>query len=396
MDPGSHTPGCCIVLPERIILLKSFSQSYRLTDSDLTKVYYWGETGAGVTGMPQVDGYVQPMPVQPYWVRYEVDFIDPVGLYPIRVGPFNRLPSNTLDGTYYANFAIGSKWATGDYQIVWKSQMTGETSTPFAQDAELFQVTSGGIYDVHGVTGPVLWNECAGSSTGIIGPTGMSPTPGGDTGTAPFSYVHVTYNTTSRYQVVSTAGEEVWVTSNATSYDGFVWARYGSVISVARQGHGLAVGDRVVLRNTNIEYQSTLVTNVTSDSFSVSTTNSGYTQGVAASYSRGFTYSHVGSPKTGGILTSTSDDVKILSLRIRTGVRASTTYDLQVPTTSLNDASTSMGTSFIPMLSVRQDSDNLSATAATLSVNQLGNYSSFQVANLGNPAASRIIVLMFG
>lgn len=375
--------------------MKSFSQGYRLTDTDLTKVYYWGETGNGATGIPQVDGYAQPLPVEPYWVRYEVDFIEPVGVYPIRVGPMNRIPSKTLNATYFANMSIGQKWATGDYQIVWRSQMTGETSTPFVEDAELFAVTSGGIYDVHGITGPVLWNECVGGSTGVIGPTGISPSTG-ETGMQPYSYVHVTYNTVSRYQVVDTAGEEVWVTSSATSYDGFVWARYGSVISVARDGHGLSVGDRVLLRNTNVGYQSTLVTAVTSDTFSVSTSNTGFTQGVAASYSRGFTYEHIGSPKTGGVLYPSAEDVKLLSIRIRTGVRDSTTYDLQVSAEALNDESTSMGTSFVPMLSVRQDQDNLSATAATLAINHLGNYSSFQVANLGNPVASRIIILMFG
>lgn len=204
------------------------------------------------------------------------------------------------------------------------------------------------------------------------------------------------YVAISRYEVVNTAGEEVWVSSNSTNHDGCSWTRYGSIIVVWQNDHGFVVGDRVILRNTNVDYQSTLVTATTVESFSVSTTNAGSTQGTSASYCRGFNFAHVGSPKTGGVLTSSSDDIKLYSIRIRTGVRASTTYDLQVPASSLNDASISMGTSYIPLLSVRQDSDGLSATAATISVNHLGNYSSFQIANLGNPLASRIIVLMFG
>lgn len=383
-------------MSERALKLKSFSQNHRLTDTDLTKAYYWGETGAGVTGIPIIDGYAPPVPVEPWWVRYEIDFIEPVGLYPIRVGPFNRVPLKNQSNTYYANFIVGSKWATGDYQVVWKSLMTGDTGVPYVEDAEVFQVTSGGIYDVHGITGPVLWNECAGGSTGIIGETGIAPPTPGETGTGPFSYVHVTYNTISRYSVTDTSGEEVWVTSNATSYDGFVWARYGSIISVARKNHGLSIGDRVILRNTNVEYQSTLVTAVTMDSFSVSTTDTGYTQGFSASYSRGFNFAHIDNPKTGGELYPSAPDVKLMSIRIRTGVRASTTYDLQIPSSALNDASTSMGTSFIPMLSVRQDADHLSATAATLAANNAGSYSNYRIANLGNPAASRIIILMFG
>ena len=391
--------------------MKSFVQNYRLTDSDLTKEFYWGETGSGVTGLPEVGSYPwfetgseptglayyqpTPYPVSPYYVRYEIDFIEPVGLYPIRVGPFNRIPGKTLSNTYYANLIVGNKWPTGNYQIVWKSLMGGETGVAFDESTETFSVTSGGIYNVAGITGPIVWNECIYGGTGSIGYTGMSPTPG-ETGTQPYSAVHVTYNTLSRYEVMSTAGEEVWITSNAPSYDSFAWARYGSVISFSQTNHGMSVGDRVILRNTNVPYQSTTVTATTVDSFSMGVANTGFLQGYAGSYSRGFNFSHVGSPKTGGVLTTAADEVKLLSIRIRTGARLSTTYALQVPATALNDASTSMGTSFIPMLSVRQDADHLSAVASTLSANQAGSYSNYLVANLGNQAASRIIILMFG
>jgi hypothetical protein len=377
--------------------LKSFVQNYRLTDSDLTKEFYWGETGSGVTGLPEVDGYQAPWLASPYYVSYEVDFIEPVGLYPIRIGPFNRTPLQTPASGYYANFSIGSRWPVGTYQIIWKSLMSGETGAPFVEDIEQFTVTSGGIYSVAGITGPIVFNECSlyGGVTGAIGYTGSTPV-GGETGTQPYTYVQMMYNTLSRYQVVDTAGEEVWVTSNSTSYGEFSWARYGSVLVVSQKNHGMSVGDRLLIRNANVPYQSCTVTNTTIDSFSVGTQDSGYIQGSALWWGRGFNFAHVGSPKTGGTLTTSSDDVKLLSIRVRTGVRQNTTYVFQIPVSALNDESTSMGSSFIPMLSVRQDADHLSATAATISANYIGDYSDFLVANLGNPAASRVIILMFG
>ena len=376
--------------------MKSFVQSYRLTETDLTKSFYWGETGAGVTGLPIVDGMSAPWTVNPYFVSYEIDFIDPIGLYPIRVGPFNRVPLTTPANAYYANLTIGEKWATGNYQILWKSQMTGETGVPYVESTETFQVTTAGTYDVHGVTGPVIWNNCIYSVTGSIGYTGAAPTPGGETGTQPYPTIAFTYNAVSRYQVVDTAGQEVWITSDAPDYMGLMWARYGGILSISQRDHGMSVGDRIVLRNTNVDYQSTVVTATTVDSFSMPVANTGYTQGFNGHYSRGLNFSHVGSPKTGGVVTTSNNQVKLLSLRIRTGARASTTYAVQVPASVLNDDCTSLGDSFVPLMSVRQDADHLSATAATIAANQGGNYSNFLVANLGNPAASRIIILVFG
>lgn len=372
--------------------VKSFVQNYRLTESDLIKEFYWGETGAGITGLPLIAGYVKPWLVRPYYVSYEIDFIEPVGEYPIKVGPFNRIPLSTPTNTYYANFIVGNKWPTGNYQIVWKSLMSGETGVPFAESTELFQVTTAGLNDIAGITGPIVWNECVYGGTGLQGETGSQ----GETGMQPYNPQLVVYNAISRYQVVDTTGEEVWVTSNAPNHTNIVWARYGGILSITQKDHGFLIGDRVILRNTNIDYQSTTVTAVTSDTFSMAVSNTGFLQGLNGSYSRGFNFSHVGSPKTGGILTTANEQVKLLSIRIRTGVRSSTTYALQVPASSLNDESESMGTAFVPMLSVRQDADHLSATAATLSVNNEGSYSNFLVANLGNSAASRIIILIFG
>jgi len=365
--------------------LKSFFQNDRLTDSDLTKRFFWGETGSGATGLPYVDGYVQTYQVLPYWVSYEIDYIEPTGMYPVRIGPFNRCPGKTLDQTYFANMSIGGKWATGEYQIVWKSRMTGDTGVPFVIESEPFSVISAGLYDVHGVTGPVQWCECVAPYTG--GELAMN--------TRPYDTVGTTHNATSRYEVVSTSGEEVWVTSNAPVYSKFSWARYGSVLVVSQKDHDLDVGDRIILRSANVDYQSALVTTTTIDSFSLGVADEGFEQGFDASYSKGFTFTHNGSPKTGGTLSASSEDIKLMSIRIRTGERAGTTYLLELPVSAINNESTSLGTTMIPVMSVRQDADNLSAIAATMSI-QDGSYSNFLFANLGNAAASRIINLLFG
>ena len=167
--------------------MSTFVQNYRLTETDLTKNFYLGitgieftgigytgiwTTGVGITGLPSAP----PYPVNPYWVRYEIDYIEPVDQYPIRIGPLNRIPLTTFNTTYYANFIVGERWATGDYQIIWKSYMTGETGIPLLQSTDTFGVTGAGIYEVHGITGPVIWYGDIYSETGIMGETGTGET----------------------------------------------------------------------------------------------------------------------------------------------------------------------------------------------------------------------------
>ena len=112
----------------------------------------------------------------------------------------------------------------------------------------------------------------------------------------------------------------------------------------------------------------------------------------------GFTFSHTGVPKSGGTLSApTGDhaDVQLLSMRIRTGSRAGTTYDLVVPASSLYGAgdNTDLADCYIPDFNVRTDSVSLAAIAATIATNISGSYTTFRFGNLGS--LSRFIILQF-
>jgi hypothetical protein len=159
----------------------------------------------------------------------------------------------------------------------------------------------------------------------------------------------------------------------------------------------------VIIRNTNLDYQVLTIDNVLDpDRFSVTTIDTGSLSGNSGAYSLGFKYEHdaAGSSKTGGTLTApTGDhaDVQLIALRVRTGGRAGSTYDLTVPPNAVNGAgaNTGLGDCFIPDFNVRSDRDNLSAVGATMIVNSVGSYSTFRFGNLGSGSLSVFIVTHF-
>ena len=142
-----------------------------------------------------------------------------------------------------------------------------------------------------------------------------------------------------------------------------------------------------------------MIVTTSTNSFTFTTTDTGSTSGSSGAYSLGFTYSHVGSPKTGGILVAPSGahaDCQLISLRIRTGGRSGSTYVLTVPEDAVNGtgANTSLGDCYIPDFNIRADTDTLSAVAATMIVNDgSAGYEVFTFGALG--ALSRIICLHF-
>ncbi len=210
------------------------------------------------------------------------------------------------------------------------------------------------------------------------------------------------YNGISRYQVVTTALEEVWITSSANVYSALPWTRIGTALTVTRFNHGLMPGDTVIIRYANVDLTSGPITAVTSNTFTVATPDSGDLTGLTAVYTVGFGYAHIDSPKTGGSLflpSGNNTDLIMTSMRIRTGIRAGTTYDLTVPTSAfLNFGSnTYLGDTYIPNYSIRQDVDFLPAVGATIGTGSStgGSYLTFRFANLGLGSQSRYIILDF-
>jgi hypothetical protein len=248
-----------------------------------------------------------------------------------------------------------------------------------------------GIQGQTGIPGPVGSTGNQGI-TGIIGSTGSQGLTG-------ISAQTILFNPVSRYEVDSSSGSEVWVVSSSLVYNGIAWSRSGATLTVYRDAHGHSVGNRVIVRNANIDHQAVTIDSTTTNSFIITTTNTGPLSGNGA-YSMGFTFSTIGSPKTGGqVFAPTGDhpDCQLLSMRIRTGTRAGTIYDLIVPASAINGAggNTDMANCFVPDFNVRTDTDNLPAVAATISTNIAGSYSTFEFGNLGYNSISRIITVHF-
>jgi len=208
------------------------------------------------------------------------------------------------------------------------------------------------------------------------------------------------YNNVVRYQVVTTVGEEVWMTSSSNVYSFLTWTRSGTDLTVTRFNHGLTVGNFVIVKFVNIDMVTGPVTAVTANTFKLATQNTGDSGGSTATYNVGFSYTHNNNPKTGGTISlpsGSNSDIQLISMRIRTGLRAGTTYDLIVPVSVFNafGRNTYLGNTYVPNYSIRQDVDFLSAVGATISTAVSGSYTTFRFANLGLGNQSRYMILDF-
>jgi collagen type VII alpha len=249
---------------------------------------------------------------------------------------------------------------------------------------------------IQGLTGLYIQGQ-----TGIQGITGFYGQTGvqGNTGIQA-SNTQLLFNPISRYVGVDTTGAEVWLVSSGTIYHGLDWTRSSTALTVNRNGHGHIAGNRVIVRNTNTDFQTTTIDSTTSSSFTLTTVASGDTSGNYGAYSLGFTYAHDGIPSSIGTITAPSGDhpdCQLISARIRTGARVGTTYALQVPASAVNGAgaNTNLGNCYVPDFNVRWDTDTLTAIGATMTTNILGSYSTFEFGNLGTGALSRIILVHF-
>jgi hypothetical protein len=263
-------------------------------------------------------------------------------------------------------------------------------------------ITGVGTTGIQGATGLM-----GGGATGIQGLTGIQGFTGlnGTTGIQGITGIgaqnSVSFNPISRYQVSGSVGAEVWAVSSSTVYHSVLWDRSGTVLNMYRDAHGHAPGNKVIVRNTNQDYQVASIDSTTANSFSITTTATDGTIGDYGAYSLGFTYAHDSSPIAGGgsLYAPMGDhsDCQIMSLRIRTGTRLGSTYNLVVPSSAVNGAgaNTDLSDCYLPDFNVRNDAASFAAVAATVSTNIGGSYSTFQFGNLGAASLSRIIVLHF-
>jgi hypothetical protein len=206
----------------------------------------------------------------------------------------------------------------------------------------------------------------------------------------------------STYQVVTTSGQTVTVKSASKVYINLSWTRSGTSMVITRNGHGLAIGDMTIVRNTNVASFSSYITAATTNTFTVTCPNSGATAGSQGSYSCGIKYAHNSSTPgqiVSGVasLPSSGESVEILSMRIyfAANTRQTTTYNVTVPVSTVDGATTGFDNFVMPNDRIRMASTGTpSVVSSTLaSVATGGNWNTFQLGAIGVVANPVLIML---
>ena len=185
------------------------------------------------------------------------------------------------------------------------------------------------------------------------------------------------FQATSRYLMVTNSGVEVWAHSSSKAYGNIPWARTGTSLVMSHAGHGHVAGNRVIIRNANVDYLCVVIDSVTTDTYTVTCANSGATSGTAANYSLGFTFAHnatgTGQVSNGTLSAPVNENVQLISMRIRLAAnyRAGTEYTLTVPASLVNGAGQddALGSIYAPLSAVRQDTVDMVATTNTFKLN---------------------------
>jgi len=122
-----------------------------------------------------------------------------------------------------------------------------------------------------------------------------------------------------------------------------------TTLTITRTSHGHSNGDLVIVRNANADNFSGIISNVTANTFDVTTANTGAASGAAAAYSLGFT-STSASATASTVTAPSGGDVQLLSMLISESMTGD--YALTLPTSSKNGAgeNTSIYNSYPPVI----------------------------------------------
>lgn len=210
-------------------------------------------------------------------------------------------------------------------------------------------------------------------------------------------------NAVTRYEALSSVGLKCHCLSSSTQWSGLSWTRATTTLTISHPAHGRAVGDRVIIKDTNVLVQNQLVTFVTTDTYDVACDDTGPTSGSNGKYTCGFKYAHnseVPGAVTGGTLSVPANaDIQLLSMRIhvKANSRPSTIYDVTVPVNAYSPvgADTSNDTVYIPIVSIRSDADNLTVVGNTIALNSSGSYATFRLGALGAVTQGQLMALQF-
>lgn len=104
--------------------MKTFYTRYRLDECDLPIDFKANSSYVGS----------QSMMFYPYFISYEIGYIQHDTIVYIRIGPLDRIPLQRSDGAYYANFIVDKDWCPGLYMIRWKYKLSASSGLEEADE----------------------------------------------------------------------------------------------------------------------------------------------------------------------------------------------------------------------------------------------------------------------
>ena len=151
------------------------------------------------------------------------------------------------------------------------------------------------------------------------------------------------------------------------------WTRVGTTLTLHHAAHGHAMGSRALIKEANVAFVNSLITGVTTDTFTVTRLDSGATSGVCV-YTLGITYAQIGADTavSGGTVTIPASVKSMIISKLQwhfaANTRSGITFMLYIPAMGANMGvgDNSVNDDFIlPVASSRQDDTNLTNTTVT-------------------------------
>lgn len=226
----------------------------------------------------------------------------------------------------------------------------------------------------------------AAGATGEAGATGAAGATGsaGERGATGAVGNGISYNSVSRYKTYDNSSDsQIWIVSSSTVYYSLTWTRSTTSLTIDSSNHGLVTGDYVIIRNCNVDNIWVPVISYTTNTFTVTVSDSGLTSGSEGAYSPAF---KTGSESSTGCTVSAPSgaDCQLLSMMVATGARSGPSYALTVPQSATNGAglNNNILNSYFPIIRAQLVSSGAIVSAAmTLSS---GNPNVFTVSSLSS------------
>ncbi len=315
----------------------------------------------------------------------------------------SQLPASATLGDLYVDTSSGDGYVWNGSMFESIGKLQGPQGVAGAQGVAGPAGATGatGPQGIQGIQGP-KGDTGATGATGPQGPKGDTGAQGpqGPAGSGGGGGTSTLFNTTLRYRANDpSAFAPVWITASSKVYTGLAWTRTGTSLVITRASHNLNVGDLVNIRNTNDTIQTKIITEKTTDTFTVVCADAGATSGAEGAYSPGFRFEHTtASAVTAGTLTYPGDnsaELSLLSLRFHFAAssRGGQTYLITLP--KVVGWNNSFDDFNLPVLMARNANASLNVISTIMGVVFNTNTCDLNLSGLPVTGATAYVVLSF-